>query len=568
VSGRHRPAGHTGRPSAFRTPLSIVAVAALVAVTAIAVRVMAADANGCGGGVGLSVAAAPEIAPAIEDAADEWAKTNPEVNGKCIRVEVRAVAAADVAASLATRGGGSLDVAAKPVPTPEESAVPAVWIPDSTAWLSRDTAVDRTAHGEASPPLAASPVVFAVPESLARTLAGAGGTGAESLLATALTEAKNAIGAGRPPQFGIGILEPRRDSASLAGAMIVRDAVVTDESKVPNLIAVYRAIYRGQMPDLATLTKAFGKGVQAAPMSEQAVTAFNGTNPAAPLAAIPFAAGGPTLDYPFATLNGKPREVDAAAAKLRTALTDPAYRASFTKRGFRAPDGTAGTGFPVGHGVTAQQIALAPLDNAERVAETLGLWGAANAPSRALALIDVSASMSRPLGGATRMEVLKAAAVGGLKLFTDSSALGMWTYSATHRELAPILPLDQKNRQALDARIATVKPSESADSALFETLRDAYKMMIETYDPEVANRIIVFTDGRSSTAGIKSVEQLARALETIAVVTKPIEVTLIGVGPEVDMAELTAIGKIVGGQPEQILDPAQIQSVFLRALQD
>lgn len=540
-----------------------------MALTAIAVRVMAADANGCGGGVSLNVAAAPEIAPAVEEASREWAKTNPEVNGKCIRVDVSATAPADVAASLATRGGGSIDVAAKPVPTPEEAQVPAVWIPDSTAWINRVTAIDRTALGDPAPSLATSPVVFAVPESLARTLlASNAGARAEGVLNNALTEARSAIESNRAPRFAIGLLDPRRDAASLAGVMVVRDAVVTEESQVPSLIAVYRTVNRGRMPDMGALTKAFGKGIQAAPMSEQAVAAHNGTNPTAPLAAISFAPGGPGLDYPFATLNGKPREVDAAAGKLRTALADPAYRVSFTKRGFRAPDGTAGTGFPVGHGVSAEQATVTPLDNAERVDQALGLWGAANAPSRALALIDISSSMSQPLDTGTRMDVLKTAATTGLRLFTDTSALGMWTYSSSHRELAPIMPLNEKNRGTLEARIASITPSGDGESALFVALRDAYKLMIDTYEPEVANRIIVFTDGTSSTAEIKDPEQLSRALESIAVVTKPIEVTLIGVGPDANMSELTTIGKIVGGIPEQILSPAQIQSVFLRALQD
>jgi len=576
VSGRHRPADHVGRPSTLRTPLSIVAVAALVAVTAVAVRVMAADANGCSGGVALSVAAAPDVAAAVEDAGREWMKSNPEVNGKCIRVQVRPVPAADIAGALAVRGGGNIDVAAKPAPTPSEADIPAVWIPDSTAWLSRVSAIDRSALGAAAPSVALSPVVFAMPEAVAAAMAaqlgGAGGNagaGAEGLLRTALTDWQKAIAERRLPQLPVGLVDPRRDTASLAGAMILRDAVVTDETKVANLIAVYRLVNRFRAPDVATLQKSFAQGVKAAPMAEQSVLAFNGTNPRAPLAAIQLPPGGPALDYPFATLNGKPREVDAAAGKFRTALSGTAYRGSFARRGFRAPDGTAGPGFPTGHGVTAQPVTASALDDAIRVGQTLGLWSAANSPSRALAIIDVTASMAAPLGATTRLDVMQRSAILGLSLFTDTSSLGQWTFAATHAELTPIIPLNEANRNTLNAKIQGIQLSASNQSALFVALRDAYKLMTETFNPEVANRIIIFTDGKSAISPeLKNLEQLSKALERIAVVTKPIEVTLIGVGPEADMTELNEIARMTGGVAKQILNPAQIQSVFLSALQD
>lgn len=546
----------------------MIAVVALVAATAVAVRVMSADANGCSSnGVKLSVAAAPEIAPAVQDAATAWAKTDPEVNGKCIHVDVRAVAPADLAASIASRGGGHIDVAAKPVPTPSEADIPAAWIPDSTSWLSRVTAVDRSAFGPSAPMVAISPVVFAVPASLATTMAPQlSAPGGKGVLQAALADAQTAILQKRAPALTVGIVDPRRDAASLGGAMLLRDAIVTDESKVPSLIAIYRLINQSRTLDVASLQKAFGQGVKVAPMAEQAVIGFNATNPPAPLVAVALEPGGPALDYPYATLSGKPREVESAAAKFRTALTGTAYRDAFTKRGFRGTDGSAGAGFPVGRGVTAQTTSAVALDNPQRISQTLGLWGAANAPSRALALIDLSSSMGESLGTATRLAVLKESAIKGLGLFTDTSALGLWTFTSNHTELAPIMPLTKPNRDTLNAKISGVQPSADGESALFLTVRDAYKLMTETHDPEVANRLIVLTDGASSSAGIKNLEQLNRELETISVVTKPIKVTLIGIGPNVNMDELREVARMVGGLAAQIRDPSEIQQVFLKAL--
>lgn len=547
----------------------MIAVAALVGITALAVKVVSADAHGCGSGVRLPVAAAPEIAPAVQEAARRWMETSPEVNGKCVQVQVSAVAPADVASALAVRVGGRIDVAAQPAPTPSDADLPAVWIPDSTAWLGRVAAVDRNAVTAAAPSIAMSPVVFGMPEGVAATFAGGAGGRPPNLLQTALVDAQKAIQERRPPQFPMGIVDPRRDSASLAGAMVVRDTVVTDESKLPALIAVYRVINRGHVPDVASLSTAFTQGVKVAPMTEQAVAAANTRTPDAPVAAVPFAAAGPSLDYPYATLAGKPRDVELAATRLRGALLGGAYRDPLTRAGFRAPDGTSGPGFPTGHGITPAQAAANALGDPERVAQTLGLWSAANSPSRALTLVDVSSSMASPVpgrAGTTRLALLQQAAAAGLQLFTDTSSLGLWTFASGHAELSPIIPLTTANRQVIGQKIAGVQTTASAESALFVTLRDAYRAMIEGYAPGVVNRIIVFTDGRSSVSEIRDLEQLNRQLETLASVTKPIEVTLIGVGADIDMAELEEIAQMTDGVATRIRDPADIETVFLRAL--
>jgi hypothetical protein len=555
--------------------LSVVGVLALVGLTAVAVRVMSADAKGCSSGIKLTVAASPEIAPAVQDAARSWEETKPEVNGKCVRVEVRGVAAADIASALAVRGGGGIDVAAaKPAPTPSESDIPAVWIPDSTAWLGRVNGVDRNALAPDAPSVAMSPVVFAVPESLAQSMAPTlGKAGATGLLQEVLEDAQKAIASNQLPTLKVGVVDPRRDTAGLAGAMIVRNAVVTDANKLPSLIALYRMINRATMPDTAILQKAFAQGVKVAPMSEQAVLAHNAATPNAPLAAVPLGAGGPSLDYPYASLNGKPREIELATSKFRAALLATDYQNPFAQRGFRAPDGTAGAGFPVGHGVTANQVAPNPLSEPDAVDTTLDYWNAANSPSRALALVDLSSSMGLPIAvqngvPISRMQVYQKASQLGVQLFIDASSLGIWTFTSGHSELAPIAQLNKANRDTINAKIAAVKPSADPESALFLTLRDAYRLMTEKYEQNVNNRIIVFTDGKSSTRGVKSLQTLNREIEAISVVTKPLRVTLIGIGPEVDMGELEEIARITGGVAKRISSPAEIQSVFLAALLD
>src|SRR4051812_47939519 len=114
VGGRHRAPGSPGghQPSDGRSPrrssstLRSVAVgAAVLAVVAVSVggyRLLAADSCASANTVRLDVAAAPEIAPAVRDAAAQWVATRPRISGgRCAAVRVVGADNADVAAAVA-----------------------------------------------------------------------------------------------------------------------------------------------------------------------------------------------------------------------------------------------------------------------------------------------------------------------------------------------------------------------------------------------------------------------------------------------------------------------------------
>jgi len=531
----------------------------LVGLTAFAVNIMAADAEGCSssGGIKLTVAANPEIAPAVLDVAKRWRETNPDVNGKCIQVEVRPVVAADIANAMAVRAGGRVDVAASPAPTPSDSDVPSVWIPDSTAWLDRLRAVDRAAIVGESPSIAMSPVVLAVPEAVAKPLLGSASQADPAMMGALMDKL-------RARQLELAIVEPRRDTAGLAGAMLLKDLIVTGEDKLPELVMVYRSI--GRLPDQEALTKAYSEGLHLSTLPEQAVLAHNAVS-SQPLAAVPMMSGGPGLDYPYAVIGGKPREVEQAATRFRTALVDGVYLDAFAARGFRAPDGTARAGFPTGHGVTTNPVVANALSDPIAVRAALDLWSSAVEPSRTLALLDVTSSMGQFVApGVTKLDVLRNAATQGLQLFSDASELGMWGYAAGHREVAPIAPLDASHRARLNSTIGAARVELTDQCALYETLLEAYKKIKAEYNPSVTNRIVVFIDGRNTKPGM-SLALLQRELEKLADVTKPVVVTLIGVGPAVDKKELDAIAQATGTREAfQVLDPRDIGIIFLKAL--
>lgn len=539
--------------------------------TVIAVRAVAADAKGCSTGIKLTVAAAPEIAPAVQQAAVNWVATNPRVSNQCVRVQVDAMTPAEVANVLAARTGGHINVAAQPVPTPTDADVPGAWIPDSVSWIGRVQAVNRDAFDPDITSLAMSPVVLAMPEAVARTLQGSkphklGIPDLAALLQKVLR------GGDKSPQ--IGMAEPRRDSASLAGAVLLHDAVVNNPAQLPQLVATYRAA--ALAPDQTALVKGFGTRQVIAPMTEQAVLAYDAAGPKLPLVAVGLEPA-LSLDYPYAVVSGKPRAITRAAELFRNALAGPDFHDLFARSGFRTADGGADPGFPVGHGATADPVVGIPLDDPAKIADVVSIWTASKTPSRVLSLVDVTASMATPMTmpngvQVTRLQVLQQAAVDGLKLFTNDSEVGMWAYAVAlaperdYREVVPIGVLDQAQRARLGVAIAGVQTVPTDFAALYDTLLAAYQVMKDGYRADRSNTIVVFTDGRNTKPGGTTLDDLELGLEKLADPAKPIRVVLLGVGPDVDLAELNAIAKATGGKAFQINDPAKIGSIFLNAL--
>jgi Ca-activated chloride channel homolog len=562
VSGRHRSGGTLDRripgDSGRRLPIALGAVVALVAVTAVTLRIVAANASGCAGELELRIAATPEIAPAVEDVARKWTGTEPQVSGKCVSVTVTATAAATVASSLTVYAGSAIDVAAVPQPTPEADQLPSAWLPDSTAWLRRVQVVDRSAFEENARSIATSPVVVAMPEAAARLV----GWPAARLDIAAV---KPMLTAGGPLKFGIA--EPRRETTGLAAAMLLGESVATSDADLPALVKAFRSVVKA--PSTADLLGGVGPNLNAAPSSEQAVLAHNGTNPPVKLVAVQVDPVAPQLDYPFAIRSGLPRDTASAAHLFQTALlgeSDP-----FARRAFRAPDGRIGNGFPLTAATRSEPFIGTPIDDGAAVLRALGLWTAANSPSRTLALFDVTSSMGTVIrtanGNATRTQVMAAAAAGGLDLFTSESRVGMWAFASGHQEVLPIEDLTTETRQLFDQRLAGARPSPVARSELYATLLAAYKVMKDGYDQSRPNIIVVITDGGDSQPGGLRREKFSQDLQRLADPTRPIRVVLIGIGvAAADAADLQAIAEIVGGGFFPLTSPEQIQTIFLKAL--
>jgi Ca-activated chloride channel homolog len=530
-----------------RLPMALGAIVVLAAAAAVAVRLVGFGGGPCTGGIALRVAASPEIASPLREIGAAWTAGGPEVGGRCVSLTVDATAAPIVASRLTVRAGHGIDIAAAPEPSPDEGQVPAVWIPDSTAWLRRVQVVDRAAFVGEPASVASTPVVMAMPAGL-----GA------SMPSVALADVPSLLAPNGP--LKLGIAEPRRESASLAAAMLLAGALAPTDEQLPALVRIFRSVTR--TADTGELLLALGDQVTAGPVAEQSVYAHNATNAPNRLVAVPFEPGAPRLDYPYAIRASLPREVAQAAELFQSALVDTGASV-LARHAFRTPAGEAGPGFPG---------AAPPADgdifgDAEKIERTLALWSAAITPSRTLALLDVTASMGSPLGDSTRSEVMVAAAQAGLTLFTADSKIGLWAFADDHQEVLPIGDLTPARRTEIAHQMAGAGPTGASRSELYATLLAAYQVMRDGYDPTRPNLIVVLTDGADSDPSVLRRAQFKQAVQRLADPTRPIRVVLIGIGASAaDAASLQEIAGVVGGGYFPLTSPEQIQSIFLRAL--
>lgn len=558
MSGRHRTHGQAGR-GRRRAPWAAVALVALIGVTAVTVRIVSANASGCTGDIPIRVVVTPELAPVLEDVGTAWLATQPQVSGKCVSLKVEGVAAPTVASSLTVYAGRAIDTAAAPEPTPSDDAIPTVWIPDSTAWLGRVQEVDGAAFAGSPRSIASSPVLIAMPEAAAKAVGWPAGR-------LRVAQIKPLLGAGGP--LKLGLAEPRRETASLAATMLLGDALATSDEDLPALVKTFRGVVKTS--STGELLRTFGERVNAGPAAEQAILAYNATNPPLKLVGVQLDPAAPVLDYPYAIRSGVSRETAQAAELFRAQLLGDAAQA-LAKKAFRTPDGQIGPGFPASAATDTAPVVGSAIDDQARVQRALGLWSAANSPSRTLALFDVTASMATPMatasGVATRAQVMVAAAQGGLGLFAGDSKVGMWAFGPQYQEVLPIEELTADRRSEFDARMAGARPITSNTSELYGSLLAAYKTMKDGYDTTRPNIIIVLTDGGDSNQSDVRREQFKQDLQRLADPTKPIRVVLIGIsvaGP--DAANLQAIADIVGGGFFPLTSPEQIQTIFLKAL--
>jgi hypothetical protein len=421
--------------------------------------------------------------------------------------------------------------------------------------------------------VARSPIVIALSPATAGRLGwGSGRADLGPLL--------NGDPAGRPADL---YLPDPNSSAVAAGALLSLQATA---ERTPGGAAALTAALLGHVgsavssgsaqPFKALLTP----GATALASTEQQVWAHNrSAAPAEPVVAAYPALGASSLDYPFAVL-AQGHQATADAGRLLAALRGRVGGDLLHAAGFRDVDGTGGPVLSSRFGVNGTLPAGLP-PRADDVDRALAGISVVKQGSRMLAVVDVSGSMGELVpgaGGATRLDVTKAAARRGLGLFSDTTQVGLWAFSThltahtDYRELVPIEPLGGgpgaiSGRQKLAGALAALQRVPGGSTGLYDTALAATRAVRSGWQPGRVNSVLLLTDGMNEDDQGIGLAELLRRLRAENDPRRPVPLITIAYGAQSPVGALRAMSDATGGASYVARDPRQVQQVFLEAIQ-
>ncbi|GAA0225724.1 substrate-binding and VWA domain-containing protein [Cryptosporangium japonicum] len=536
----------------------------------------------------LAIAASPDQAPVVEKLAAKWQEDAPEIDGRCAEVSVRAAQSAEVAQSLTPNWKADSDV-------PRVD----VWMPDSSIWIKSAAARPDVKPMVSNTPtvVAKSPVVMALPKPMAEAQGWPDKVISWAELAKTRVAGTTWARFKHPEwqQIKIGIGDPRASFPALGTLLSVADTdgdnSVT-EAELSNALVLARAsTVEAATSDtflarMRQVTNAQAGLINAGPFpaTEAQVAAYDNAKPKVPLVAINPEEGTVFADYQYQVL--KADWVDSVrqkvAAEFLRYLQSEDSKKAYGAAGFR--DAQLSTQYAVGLdtdlGMGSLPSAARDLPDIKSISQTVGYWTALQRKANLLAVIDSSGSMADPApdGNGTRMQVVQQACLRATALFNPQSNVGTWRFSTEldgdkdYQEMVPIgpvggqLPDGTPRKDALEASIYNKLVPEGA-TGLYDTLLAAYKFMQNHWQADNRlNLLVMMTDGENQDPNGITQQQLIQQLRAVANPDKPIQVLIIGYGPDANLGELTTITKAVGGQAYPARTGADIEKVFLATL--
>jgi Ca-activated chloride channel family protein len=470
-------------------------------------------------------------------------------DGGCVRVQVRAQAPAD------TVSGSSV--------VPPGSA-PQLWVSDSSLWAGQVHDWPITPAGS----FGTTPVVLV---SSSPTIAATGWSDAAPSWTAALDGS-------RP----LAAPKMSADAAALLTMQALWQAGGANAAAERRLAATLLTLSRDHSTDpyqaLLSVRRG-GTGQTLVFSTEQAALAVNRDSTTPNLTAVYPAEGSPVLDFPILRLAPELRTPAERAATdaVAAALVGPAGQRAARRIGLRDPAaGSAPEG--VGPASFRKLAALPAADQARFFARLASL----TAPSRILAVVDVSPSMQARVDGTglTRLQLAgRAAAYAGDQL-ADTSSAGLWVFAARldgskpYRQLSPMAPLGREDgatthRDALRKQLLSLGPQiADGGTGLYLTALWAVRATRAGYDPRAVNSVVLFTAGKNENSDGLSLNGLLQRLraDTAAEPHRPVRIVGIGIGPDADLAALQAMAAATGGAAYRAQTPAELEQILYDAL--
>ncbi|MET7706406.1 extracellular solute-binding protein [Micromonospora sp. NPDC005413] len=542
----------------------------------------------------LQVNSSTEKAALLVDLAERYNRSDRSIDGGgCAQVHVSVLNSGEAAEALATGW------------THTGLPQPQVWLPTSSLWTGQLRLLDQAA-GRAPqtpdryPSIANSPLVIAMPQPKAELVRQRGSLGWGEILGLSGRDGWEGLGKPEWGRFTFGKDNPNLSTSGLAATIATYYAAVQRASDLtrsdladPAVTQFVRRIEANVshysddsvelLRSLAEADLAGGAGstddMSAIVLQEELVDLYNtgalsprqegqerGRRPNVPLVAVHPKEGTFNLDHPFVVLPSADERQRAAAADLQAFLTEDAQQESFARLGFRDHKRRASAELlaSVGAEPTGGLTYFEPPDP-EVVGAMLDGWRTLRKKANILIAMDTSGSMQAKVGTRTRFEVASAAAGKGLALLNTEDRVGLWSFSSEtpklpkgpYREEVPLGEFDQKR---INSKIAGLHVE--GGTALYATVRAAHRKLLDRYDPQRINALVVLTDGKNE---YSRDNDLARLLAEVALdPQRPVKVFCIAFDRESDFATLDLIAKASSGKAFDATDPAKIDEAFVK----
>ena len=546
----------------------------------------------------LTIGASPEKQGIMQAIANEYNKSDRKVGADCFDVTVNALSS-----------GGGEQILARGWDEDTDGTPPDVWSPAASTWvglLRKDLASrDRpniVPDGRFES-VTTTPLVLAMPKPMAVALGWPSKQlGWADVLALA-NDVTGWAGKGHPEwgKFTLGKTNPNISTSGLAatvGAFVAATGKSSDltmrdveDPKVRKFVGdvEHSVLHYGDttLTFLGNLQRADDAGtglgyVSAVAVEEKSVIDYNRGNPSGSLATlgdhpkpkVPLAAIYPkegTLysDSPYVVLDA-PWVNDtkkAGAGDFLEFLQRPESQDLFTDAGFRTFDHEPGKPILdsdelIPNGVKIELTPPAP-DVLDAVRAT---WAELRKEARVLLLLDISGSMGEPVGGSTKLDLAKTAAVKALSQFAARDQVGLWAFttdlnteSGIYVDLVPIAPISE-NRSKIADEVRDLIPLNG--TPLFAAVRAAVGEMGRTLDSDKINAVVVLTDGRNEFPTDNDLGSLLRQLGG----ESTLRVFSIAYGEAADLDTLRKISEASHAAAYDATNPANIDKVFTAVL--
>ncbi|CAM3486740.1 substrate-binding and VWA domain-containing protein [Kibdelosporangium persicum] len=454
---------------------------------------------------------------------------------------LRISAAPDIASSLAAVSHQDTSACYRVEAIPVESGKametlgitkPDVWLPESSLWLRRAQERGQWNLPVSGTSVASSPIVVGLTETAARRYGWPDKTPTWA-----------DVFRGDP---AIAFVDPAVDPVGLAALVGTGELSKTARDPAGAYALTLRKLTKHTVQEQSAL---FDPELDGAITSEVSLKAHN-------LVGVYADPAIPSLDYPYVVLPGTSDAQRAVAQQFLGKLLEPSGSAVLTAAGFRSPQGTL-AGLP---------------DDPDQL---LNEWAAVNRSARIQVLLDVSGSMAAavPKARADRMTLTIRAAELGIRLFKPITKIGLWRFSTKldgdkdYQEVLPVRPVSEQLANGGLERLRSVKAISNGGTGLYDSLLAAYQSARQNWEPGRINLVVLLTDGRNDDDGRGlNQRQLLAELGKLQDPKRPLQIIAIGIGPDVDAAELRTISHATGGEAYPTPDPTKIVDTFYAAL--